>query len=93
MTMLDSVREMQTRSLEGMKSAQEQFVSYNERVADTIVGSLPEWQAPFSQYLPKPTEVVDAYYSYLNELHETNKDFAARIASAWERPEQAEATK
>ena len=29
-----------------------------ERIADTVVGALPEWQTPFSEYLPKPAEVA-----------------------------------
>ena len=87
MTMIDSIRQLQTQYIEGMRSAQEQFVSYNERVADTISGSVPNWSPPFADYLPKPTEVVDAYYSFVGELHETNRDFATRVAQAWARPE------
>lgn len=84
MTMIDTVRELQTRSLEGLKTAQEQVVSYNERVADTVTGAMPAVEAPFGQYLPKPAEMVDAYYSFLGELYEVNKDFASRIVSAWD---------
>lgn len=84
MTMLDSIREIQTRSLDQMKSAQEQIASYNERVADTVVNALPDWQPPFSEHLPSPSEVVKSYYSFLDELHQTNFDFATRIANAWE---------
>jgi hypothetical protein len=90
MTMLDSVREMQTRYLDTVKSTQEQLVSYNERIADTVVGALPDWQSPFSEYLPKPTEVVDTYFGYLGDLYEANKDFATRIAKAWDRAEVTE---
>lgn len=87
MTMIDTVREMQTRSLEGMKTAQEQFVSYNERMADTVTGALPAMESPFAQYLPKPAEMVEAYYSYVGEIFEANKDFAGRIVAAWDSPE------
>lgn len=84
-TVMDSVREMQSRSLDAMKTAQEQMISFNERIADTMIGAMPnQASAPFAQYLPKPTEMVDAYYSYLGELYEANKDFATRVASAWE---------
>lgn len=86
MTMIDTIREVQTRSLEGIKSAQEQFISYNERVADTVVGAMPDLQSPFAQYVPKPTEIVDAYFSYVGELYEANRDFATRVAKAWEQP-------
>jgi hypothetical protein len=89
MTMLDSIREMQTRSLDQMKTAQEQIVSYNERVADTIIGAMPDWQSPFSEYLPTPSEMVETYFSFLGELHQANFDFANRIAGAWEKPEAA----
>ena len=88
MTMTDSIREIQTRSLDQMKSAQEQIVSYNERIADTVVGALPDWQPPFTEYLPSPTEVVKSYYSFIGELHQANLDFATRITSAWEQGDE-----
>ena len=91
MTMLDSVREMQTRYIESVKTTQEQLVSYNERIADTVSGSLPDWQSPLSEYLPKPTELVETYYGYLGDLYEANRDFATRIAKAWDRPEPVDA--
>ena len=84
-TVMDSVREMQSRSLDAMKTAQEQLISFNERLADTMIGAMPNQASlPFAQSLPKPTEMVDAYYSYLGELYEANKDFATQVASAWE---------
>jgi hypothetical protein len=91
MTMIETARDLQTRYLDGVKSAQEQIVSYNERIADTVVGALPEWQTPFAEYLPKPAEVVDTYYAFVGEIYEANKEFAARIVQAWERPEDADA--
>jgi hypothetical protein len=91
MTMIETAREMQTRYIDGMKSAQEQIVSYNERIADTVVGAMPSWQSPFSEYLPKPAEMVETYYGFLGELYEANKEFASRIVKAWERSEDAAA--
>ncbi len=91
MTMIDTVRDLQTRSIDGVKSVQEQIVSYNERIADSVSGALPEWQSPFAEYLPKPAELVDTYYGYLGELYEANKEFATRIVQAWERSEDADA--
>lgn len=91
MTMLDSVREMQTRYVEGVKSTQEQLVSYNERIADTVAGAMPDWQSPFSEYLPTPTEMVETYFGYVGDLYEANRDFATRIARAWDRAEGADA--
>lgn len=91
MTMIDTVREIQTRYIEGIKSAQEQIVSYNERIADTVSGAMPEFQSPLSEYLPKPAELVDSYYTYVGELYEANKEFATRIVTAWERSEDADA--
>ena len=90
MTMLDTVREMQTRYLDGVKTAQEQIVSYNERIADSVSGALPEWQSPFSEYLPKPAELVESYYTYVGELYEANREFATRIVQAWDRSESTE---
>lgn len=90
MTMLDNVREFQTRYIDGLKSAQDRVVSYNERIADTVTGALPDMQSPFADYLPKPTEVVDTYYSYLGDLMEANKEFATRMAKAWDKAEATE---
>ena len=89
MTMLDTIREAQTRSIEQMKSTQEQIVAFNERVADTMLGSMPEMQSPFADYLPSPVELVDAYFSFMGDLYESNKDFATRIATVWDQSETA----
>lgn len=93
MTMLDTAREMQTRYLDSVKTAQEQIVSYNERIADSVVKSLPEWQSPLAEYLPSPAEVVETYYTFVGEMYEANKEFASQIVKAWERPEVVEAPK
>ncbi len=85
MAVLDSVRDMQDRTLEQMKTAQEQFVSMNERVAEAWLSAIPAVSSPFAEYLPKPTEMIDTYFSFLGRLHEANKDCASRIAAAWER--------
>ena len=87
MTMLDTAREMQTRYLDGVKTAQEQIVSYNERIADSVAGSLPDWQSPFAEYLPTPSEVVETYNTFLGELYEANREFTTRIVQAWARTE------
>lgn len=84
MTMIDSIREAQTRSLEQIRTAQEQVVEFNERIADTMLGVMPDVQSPFSEYLPKPTEVVSAYYDFVGDLQKANADFAMRMAKAWE---------
>lgn len=85
MAVLDSVRDMQDRTLEQMKTAQEQFVSMNERVAEAWLSAAPAVSSPFAEYLPKPTEMIDTCFSFLGRLHEANKDCASRIAAAWER--------
>ncbi len=85
MAVLDSIREVQDRTLEQMKTAQEQFVSMNERVAEAWLAAVPAVAGPFAEYLPKPTEMIDTYFGFLGRVHEANKDCAARIAAAWER--------
>ncbi|MDE0135936.1 MAG: hypothetical protein OXH86_05880 [Acidimicrobiaceae bacterium] len=85
MAVLDSIRDMQDRTLEQMKTAQEQFVSMNERVAEAWLSAVPAASSPFAEYLPKPTEMIDTYFSFWSQVHEANKDCAARIAAAWER--------
>jgi hypothetical protein len=89
MAVIDSVKEAQTRSLEQMKTVQEQVISFNERIADTVLGSMPDFQSPFGEYLPKPTEVVETYFSFMNQMHEANREFASRLANVWERADEA----
>ena len=91
MTMLDTMQEAQTRSLEQMRSMQEELAAFNERIADSMLSTLPEMDSPFAEYMPKPTEMVENYFSFLGELHTANKAFASRMASAWERAEDVEA--
>jgi hypothetical protein len=88
MAVMDSVKEAQTRSIEQVKTVQEQVISFNERVADTVLGALPNYQSPFADYLPKPTEFVESYFGFLGQRHEANRDFAARLANIWERAEE-----
>ena len=87
MAVLDSVKEAQTRSLESMKTVQEQVISFNERIADTVLGAMPNYESPFGDYLPKPTEMVESYFGFMNQLHEANRDFATRLVGIWERDE------
>lgn len=89
MAVIDSVKEAQTRSLEQIKTVQEQVISFNERVADTVLGAMPDFQSPFGEYLPKPAEVVETYFAFMGQMHEANKDFASRIATIWERADEA----
>ena len=88
MAVMDSVKEAQTRGLEQMKTVQEQVISFNERIADTVLGALPNYESPFADYFPKPAEVIDSYFAFMGQMHEANKDFANRLASIWERAEE-----
>lgn len=91
MTMIDTIREAQARSLEQIRTAQEQVVEFNERIADTMLGAMPDVRSPFAAYLPKPTEMVSAYYEFVGDLQKANADFAMRLAQAWETDEPAQA--
>ncbi|MEM9561385.1 MAG: hypothetical protein AAGA93_02130 [Actinomycetota bacterium] len=93
MTMIETAKDLQARYLDGVKTAQEQIVSYNERIADTVSGALPEFQTPLAEYLPSPAEVVETYYAFVGEMYEANKEFASRMVAAWERTEDAPAAK
>ena len=88
MAVMDTVKEAQDRSLETVKTVQEQVISFNERIADTVLGALPNYQSPFGEYLPKPADVVENYFAFMGQMHEANKDFASRVASIWERAEE-----
>lgn len=88
MAVMDSVQEAQTRSIEQIKTMQEQVISFNERIADTVLGAMPNYESPFADYLPKPAEVVESYFAFMAQMHEANKDFASRLAGIWERTEE-----
>lgn len=85
MTMLDTIREAQTRSIEQMRTAQEQIIEFNERIADTVTGALPDFQSPFAAYLPKSTDLISTYFEFLNNLNQANAEFASRMVKAWDR--------
>ena len=89
MAVMDSVKEAQTRSVDQVKTVQEQVISFNERVADTVLGAMPSYESPFADYLPKPAEMVESYFSFMNEMHEANRDFASRLAGIWDRAEES----
>lgn len=91
MTMIETIREAQARSIEQIRTAQEQVVEFNERIADTMLGVMPDFRSPFAAYLPKPTEVVGAYYDFVGDLQKANADFALRLAKAWETAEPVDA--
>ncbi|MCP3857315.1 MAG: hypothetical protein GY745_16180 [Actinomycetia bacterium] len=84
---MDSVKEAQTRSIDQMKTVQEQVISFNERIADSVLSAVPSFASPFADYLPKPSDVVDSYFDFMNEMHEANRDFAARMTGIWDRAE------
>lgn len=84
MNMIDTIRESQTRSLEQIRTSQEQIVEFNERIADTMLGAMPEWQSPFSEYLPKPADMVSTYWDFVSELQKANAEFSMRLVKAWD---------
>ena len=91
MPVTETIRDIQTRSLAQMKQAQEQFITYNERFASLVTERAPKVDLPLADRLPKPTAVVDSFANLIGQLNEANRDFATRIASAWERSADADA--
>lgn len=92
-TMIETIREAQTRTLEQMRTAHEQVIEFNERIADTVTSALPDFQSPFGEYLPKPTELVNTYFDFLSGVQQANAEFASRLVKAWDRSEAAVAAK
>ncbi len=93
MTMIDTIRDAQTRQIEQIRVAQEQIVEFNERIADTVMGSMPDVRSPFAGYLPTPTEMVTSYFDFMGELHRANAEFALRMTKAWEVEDAAQPAK
>ncbi len=90
MTMIDTIRDAQTRQIEQIRVAQEQIVEFNERIADTVTGAMPDVRSPFAAYLPTPTEMVTSYFDFMGELHRANAEFALRMTKAWETEDVAQ---
>lgn len=82
--LVDTIREARTRSLGQVRSAREHVLAYNERVAGTVVGALPHIDR--SERVPSPTELLDAYFSFVDRVQGSNRTFARRMISAWDRP-------
>lgn len=86
MTLIDTFQDVQTRSLEQLKSAQDQFLGYNEQLAGTIseaMPEIPELPGPLAN-LPRPTEIAESYFGFLGELYEANKEFTLRLLAPWD---------
>lgn len=87
MTLIDTFQDVQTRTMDQLKSAQEQFLGYNEQLAGTVTDSMPEipeLPGPLAN-LPRPTEIVESYYGFLGELYEANKEFTLRMLAPWDK--------
>ena len=89
MTFIDTIQDVQTRSIEQLKSAQEQILGYNEQLASTLTEAMPEvpeLPGPLAN-MPRPTELVESYYSFLGSLYEANKEFTLRMLAPWDKAE------
>jgi len=75
--------EMQRQTIEQMKTAQDQIVEMNERVAESMMGMVPEMPAPFAEYMPQPTEMVSNYFDFMGELRTANRAFVESMMAAW----------
>lgn len=93
MAVMDTVKDAQTRSIDTVKTVQEQVISFNERIADTVLGAVPSFEAPFAEYMPKPAEVVENYFSFMQSMHEANREFATRMVGIWNREAEVEEAK
>jgi hypothetical protein len=87
MAVIDTIREAQERSIEGITSAQERLAELNEQVAENVLNAVPSFDNPFAEYLPSPSELVDSYFDFVGKLYEANRAFTERLTKAWERPE------
>ncbi len=91
-TVLSTIQDLQTRSLEQLRSTQEQVLSYNEQLAETVVGAMPsmgDLPTPLAS-LPTPVEMAETYFSFVSDLYEANKDFTLRFLAPWQSADDAE---
>jgi len=89
--MNEQMTEMQNQGIEQMKSVQTQIAEFNERIADTVVGAMPDVPTPFSDYVPSPREMVKSYFDFMGEVRNANREFVERVVTAWDREPTAAA--
>ena len=90
--MNQQILDMQAKGLEQMKSMQAQALELHERVADAIMGfmpELPELPGPLAE-LPSATEVMNNYFDYMTQVRDANVDFVQSMMAVWA-PEEAAA--
>lgn len=80
---LDRVTDVQKSILDGLESVQGQVVSANERIAKVVTPRVPDFELPFADQLPKPAELVDNYFSFVNKTMKANRKFASKVVDVW----------
>ena len=83
--MNEQILDIQSKSIEQMKSLQSQALEMNERVAEAMqrfVPEVPELPGPFAE-LPTPSELVNNYFEYMTQVSEANREFVQNMMAAW----------
>ncbi len=81
--MNQQVIDMQTKTLEQMKTLQTQALELNERIASSVVAMIPEMPAAAADKLPQPADVIANYFDFVADLQTANREFLRSMMSAW----------
>ena len=84
MTVLEVATTMQDQVLDAIKAGQDALVSAVDTLADTaapITEKLPS--PPFADVMTKPVDLIDNYFSFVQKLLASQKDFALRLAETY----------
>jgi len=81
--MNQQVLDMQAQTIDQMKAMQTQALEMNSRMAETIMGVMPEMPAPFAEYLPDPVEMTANYFDFMGEMRDANREFMQSWIAAW----------
>ncbi len=89
-TILSTMQDVQTKSIEQLRSAQEQVLTYNEQLAEQVTDAMPSMPAiPVIENIPGPVEVTENFFGFWNDLFEANKDFTLRLLAPWNKADAA----
>jgi len=89
-TILSTVQDVQSKSIEQLRSAQEQVLSYNEQLATTVVDAMPAVPSiPGVDNMPSPVEVTENLFAFWNDLFEANKEFTLGLLAPWNKADEA----
>jgi hypothetical protein len=93
----EQITDAQERVLTEMEAAQKRVIEMNQRVAEAMVGLMPNNEMvklpglPGMDAMPEPTELVDRYFDFTSKMADANRAFYKEMLAVWTPKEEAPA--